>query len=165
MSEPVEDRPAAGDTCEPDRPPAAGRVTNLVTAAVVVALGAAALVGSISLGPGEASAPEPGTWPTLVSIALIVLGLALALRTRTTDAERFTRTGLIVLAAIATMIVYVAVVGTVGFELPTAILTLVWMRFLGRERWRLSITVSLAVTAALYLLFVGALDVSIPHLL
>ena len=159
-----EDRPAAGDTCEPDRPPAAGRATNLVIAAAVVALGGAALAGSISLGVGRAAAPRPGTWPMLVSIALIILGLVLALRTRNTDAERFTRAGLIVLAAVASMIVYVAVIGIIGFELPTALLAFTWMRFLGRESWRLSIIISLAATVAFYLLFVGALDVRIPHL-
>jgi hypothetical protein len=160
-----EDRPAAGEPCEPDRPPVAGRVTNLVTAAAVIALGGAALAGSFSLGLGRASTPRPGTWPMLVSAALIVLGLVLALRTRNTDAERFTRAGLQVLAAIVTMIVYVAVVGRVGFEIPTVLLAFSWMRFFGRESWRLSIVASVAITTALYAVFIGALNVTIPHLL
>lgn len=159
-----EDRPAAEVTCEPDRPPAAGRGTNLVIAATIVALGGAALAGAISLGLGRAASPKPGTWPMLVGVALIVLGLVLALRTRNDDAERFTRTGLLVLAAVASMIVYVAVIGTIGFEVPTALLALTWMRFIGRESWRLSIIASIAITVALYALFVGALDVTIPHL-
>jgi hypothetical protein len=37
-------------------------------------------------------------------------------------------------------------------------------RFLGREGWRASIAISLGATVAFYLLFVAALDVSIPHL-
>jgi hypothetical protein len=158
------DRPAAGEICEPDRPPGAGRITNLVTAAAVVALGGAALAGSITMGLGEAAAPRPGTWPMVVSLVLIVLGLALAIRSRNTDAERFTRSALTVVAAVASMIVYVAVIGTVGFEIPTAVLALSWMRFIGRERWLISTVVSLAVTVALYALFVGALSVTIPHL-
>jgi hypothetical protein len=100
----------------------------------------------------------------LVSVALVVLGLVLALRTTNNDAERFTSTGLVVLAAVASMIVYVAVIGTIGFEVPTALLAFAWMRFIGRESWRLSIVVSLAGTATLYALFVGALNVTIPHL-
>jgi hypothetical protein len=158
---PVEDEPAEPD----DRPPAAGPVTNLVIALVVVILGGAALAGSLSLGAGSASAPGPGTWPAMVSAALIVLGLALGARARhADDAERFTRAGLLVLAAVATMVVFVAVVGVIGFEIPTAVLAFVWLRFLGHESWRTSIVVSLAAAVAFYLLFVAALDVTIPHL-
>jgi putative tricarboxylic transport membrane protein len=172
MTTPTEDLPAepAGQADpdepeEPDRPPAAGPVTNLVTAGVVVILGGVAFAGSLRLGVGSPSAPGPGTWPTLVSAVLVVLGLVLAARFRhTDDAERFTRTGLLVLVAVATMVVFVALIDTIGFEIPTAVLALVWLRFLGRERWRTSIVISLAATVAFYLLFVAAFDVSIPHL-
>jgi putative tricarboxylic transport membrane protein len=140
-------------------------VTTLVTAAFVVVLGGAALAGALSLGVGRPATPGPGTWPALVGGALVILGVVLAARARgTEDAERFTRTGLLVLAAIATMVVFVAVVGVIGFEIPTALLAFVWLRLLGKESWRLSIVVSLAATAAFYLLFVGALGVTIPHL-
>ena len=69
------------------------------------------------------------------------------------------------LLAVATMAAFVAVIGTIGFEIPTAVLAFVWLRFLGREGWRTSIAVSIGATVVFYLLFVGALDVSIPHLL
>jgi len=153
------------EPAEPDRPPAAGPVTNLVIALVVVVLGGAALAGSLSLGVGSPSAPGPGTWPAVVSVVLVLLGLVLAARARHAEAaERFTRAGLLVLAAVATMAVFVAVVGLVGFEIPTALLAFVWLRFLGRESWRISIILSLATTIAFYLLFVAALDVTIPHM-
>jgi putative tricarboxylic transport membrane protein len=150
---------------ETDRPPAAGPVTNLVIAATVVVLGGLAFAESLRLGVGRAAAPGPGTWPALVSGVLLILGIVLAARfRRTDDAERFGRTGLPVLAAVATMAVFVAVVGVIGFEVPTAVLAFVWLRFLGREGWRASIAISLGATLAFYLLFVAALDVSIPHL-
>ena len=69
-----------------------------------------------------------------------------------------------VLIAVASMAVFLAVVSVIGFEMPTALLAFVWLRFLGRESWRLSIVLSLVVTLAFYLLFVGALDVTIPHM-
>ena len=94
---------------------------------------------------GSASAPGPGTWPAARQRRRSSCsGLVLAARARhTDDAERFTRAGLLVLAAVASMVVFVAVVGTIGFEIPTAVLAFVWLRFLGRERWRTSIVVSL----------------------
>ena len=150
---------------ETDRAPAAGPLTNLVIAGVVVVLGGFAFVESLRLGLGRASAPGPGTWPALVSGVLLILGIVLAARFRHTgDTERFGRGGLLVLAAVATMVAFVAVVATIGFEIPTALLAFVWLRLLGREGWRISIAISLGATVAFYLLFVAALDVSIPHL-
>lgn len=150
---------------EPDRPAAAGPMTDVVTAVAVVVLGGATLAGSLSLGVGTPSAPGPGTWPALVGAALIVLGGIMIARARHFgDAERFTRSSLLVLNAVASMAAYVAVIGTIGFEIPTAVLAFVWLRFLGRETWRTSTVLSLAVTGAFYLLFVAALDVTIPHL-
>jgi hypothetical protein len=147
------------------RPPPAGPITNVVVAVIVIALGAAALVGSLNLGAGTASQPGSGTWPMLISIALIVLGLALlpAVR-RTFDAERFTGSSWMVLIGVATMVVFVAVISIIGFEIPAALLAFVWLRFLGHESWRSSIITSLGVVVAFYLIFVAALAVPIPHL-
>ena len=147
------------------RPPPAGPVTNLVVAAVAVAVGVAALVGSLALGAGTASDPRSGTWPLLISIVLVVLGVGLFFTARgTADAERFSRSSLQVLAGLATMVVFVAVIGVIGFEIPAALLAFVWLRFLGREGWRSSILTSLGAVVAFYLIFVAALSVPIPHL-
>lgn len=147
------------------RPPAAGTVENLVAAAVVVVLGAATVVGAVDLGVGTAARPGPGTWPLLVGIALLVLGLALAAACRRThDAERFTRSALLVAVALATMVVFVTVIESIGFEIPSALLAFVWLKVLGHESWRLSVVTSVAVVVAFYVLFVGLLAVPIPHL-
>ncbi|MEU4154932.1 tripartite tricarboxylate transporter TctB family protein [Actinoplanes sp. NPDC026670] len=148
-------------TTEPadDRPPAAGPSANLIAAVVVIALGGAAVVGAAGLGSG------PGTWPTVVGVALVILGLILAAQARRAEPpERFTRSSLLVVAAVASMIAFVAVIATIGFEIPTVLLAFVWLRFLGRESWRTSIAVSLGIVVVFYALFVGALDVTIPHL-
>jgi hypothetical protein len=147
------------------RPPPAGPVTNVVVAVVVVALGAAALVGSLALGAGSARQPGSGTWPMLISLALIVLGLALlpAVR-RTADAERFAGPSWMVLIGVLTMVGFVALISVIGFEIPAALLAFVWLRFLGHESWRSSIITSLGVVVAFYLIFVAALAVPIPHL-
>jgi putative tricarboxylic transport membrane protein len=148
-----------------DRPPPAGPATDLVAAAVVVVLGGAAIAGSLALGAGSAAQPGPGTWPLIIGGALVLLGIALAVQTRQGGhAERFTRSSLLVVAALASMVGYVAVIATVGFEIPTFLLAFVWLKFLGKESWRLSTVTSLGIVAVFYALFVGALDVTIPHL-
>lgn len=147
------------------RPPPAGPVTNVVVALVVVALGAAALVGSLSLGAGSAGNPGSGTWPLIISLVTVVLGLALLLTARrASDAERFTSASWLVLMGVITMVVFVALISIIGFEIPAALLAFVWLRFLGHESWRSSIITSLGVVVAFYLIFVAALSVPIPHL-
>ncbi|MCX5329683.1 MULTISPECIES: tripartite tricarboxylate transporter TctB family protein [unclassified Streptomyces] len=165
MNSPTDTPSAAGEPVDENRPPAAGPVTQLVTALVVVALGATTLTGALNLGVGSPAKPGPGTWPALVSAALTALGVLLAARARhMDDAEQFTRTGLHVLVAVGSMVAFVALVGVIGFEIPAALLAFFWLRVLGRESWRTSTTVSLGLTIALYVLFVGALEVTIPHL-
>lgn len=147
------------------RPPTAGALTNVFTAAAIVVLGIAALVGASALGVGSASQPGPGLWPLLISVLLVVLGVALLLGARrTADAEKFSRSSWLVLAGLASMVGFVAVIGVIGFEIPAALLCFVWLRFLGRESWRMSIITSLVVVAGFYLVFVAALGVPIPHL-
>jgi Tripartite tricarboxylate transporter TctB family len=150
---------------EHHRPPPAGPISNLVTAVVIAALAVGAIVGSLALGVGSPGQPGPGTWPLLMGVALLVLSVVLAfLARRTTDAERFTRASWQVLAGLVTMILFVSAIGVIGFEIPAALLTFVWLRYLGGESWRLSIVISIAVVVAFYAIFVGALSVRIPHL-
>jgi putative tricarboxylic transport membrane protein len=147
------------------RPPAAGTVSNVVTGLVVLALGVAALFGSNALGLGTAAAPAAGTWPLLVAVVTILIGVAMvATASRTHDAEKFTGSSLLVLAGLATMVVFVVLLPVIGFEIPAALLCFVWLRFLGHESWRLSALLSLGLVAAFYAIFVGALSVPIPHL-
>lgn len=145
--------------------PAAGALAGYGVAAVVVGLGAAGVVLSLGLGTGTLSDPAAGTWPLFVSSVLTVLGLALALTARSTnDAERFVPASLKVLAGLGTLLVFALLVGTVGFEIPALVLAFVWLRFLGRESWRVSIVGSLAMVVSFYVVFVVALRVTIPHL-
>jgi putative tricarboxylic transport membrane protein len=170
----VTDRPPRNDigeavreieSAEHDRPPPIGTLGNTVIAVVVIALGVATIAGSVSLGVGTAREPRAGTWPLVVGIVLTVLGVGLlAVVRRTADAERFSRASWLVLVALATMVGFVAVIEVIGFEIPAALLCFVWLRFLGRESWRMSILTSLGVVAGFYLVFVAALAVPIPHL-
>ena len=147
------------------RPPAAGPLSNVLVAAAVIALGVAALVGSAALGLGSARRPDSGTFPLLVSVVLVLLGVGLVVvARRTEDAERFTGASWLVLAGLATMVGFVAVIEVIGFEIPAALLAFVWLRFLGHEGWRSSVVTSLGVVVAFYLVFVVALSVPIPHL-
>ena len=40
-----------------------------------------------------------------------------------------------------------------------------WLRFLGGETWRSTIVISVATTAAFYVLFLYGLKIPLPHLI
>lgn len=156
----------APDPEEDEEPPKPlGPWANAAVALTVIALGAAGIAGSWALGPGTPADPGSGTWPLLVSVAIAALGVALlGLARRTADTEVFSASSWKVLAGVATMVGFVAVVGVIGFEIPSALLAFVWLRFLGGESWRLSAIASVLIVVAFYVVFVGLLAVPIPHL-
>jgi putative tricarboxylic transport membrane protein len=150
---------------EADKPPAAGPLSNLAAAVVVIALGVFGAIQSLRMGTGAAASPGAGTWPFLVSLLLIVLGVALAVSARRmSDAEQFSSASWAVLLGLATMVGFGLLIPMIGFEIPGVLLAFAWLKVLGRESWRTSIIASLAIVAAFYLIFVVALGTSIPHL-
>ena len=52
----------------------------------------------------------------------------------------------------------------IGFEIPSLLLCVVWLRFLGGESWRSTIITSIVTVAAFYFLFLYGLRIPLPHL-
>ncbi|MCZ2261255.1 tripartite tricarboxylate transporter TctB family protein [Isoptericola sp. QY 916] len=170
---PPDPEPAVEPTVEPavepeahdDGPPPAGPLANLGAGLVTLALGVGGVVVSLALGVGTPAQPGSGMWPLVVSVGLVVLSLAqLVVGRAGGDGERFTRHSWMPLVGLATLLGLVALLPVIGFEIPSLLLSLVWMRFLGGESWRTSVVCSLGAVVALYLVFVAALGTNVPHL-
>jgi hypothetical protein len=150
---------------EADKPPAAGPLANIASAVVVGLIGIAGTVGSLALGLGTPASPAPGMWPFIVSVILVVLAAALALFGRgATDAEKFSHQSWAVLGGLVSLIVLVMLIPVIGFEIPSLLLTFIWLRFLGKESWKMSTLLSVVIIAAFYGIFVLLLGVPLPHL-
>ena len=94
-----------------------------------------------------------------LSVLLLVVGR------RLDDAEKFTRSSLLVLAGAATFAAFGALMPMIGFEIPAVALCVIWLRFLGGETWRSTAVVSVVTTAVFYLLFIYGLRIPLPHLI
>jgi putative tricarboxylic transport membrane protein len=149
-----------------DGPPAGGPVLGAVAGAIPVALGLATLWYAHGLGLGSLTDPGPGLWPSVIAALLVISGAAIVVRARTArDTEAFTRGTTTVVIGAASLAVYAYLFELVGFEIPTAVLLALWLRFLGGESWRVTAAVSVLATVAAYLLFITGLGVPLPHLI
>jgi putative tricarboxylic transport membrane protein len=134
-----------------------------VAGLMALAVGVAASLGARHLGAGSLTDPGPGLWPLVVSAVLVITGAAVAVRPGD-EAETIGRDAWAVVVACVSLVAYTAVIGAVGFELPTAILLAFWLRVLGGEPWRTTVVVSVGVTVVAYVVFILALGVALPHL-
>jgi hypothetical protein len=150
---------------EEEKPPAAGALANAASSLVVLGVGLGAVVLSLAMGLGTPAAPEPGLWPFLISCVMVLLAVfQLVAGRHNRDAEKFTRMSMAPVTGLVTLAAMVAVMPLIGFELPSLVLCIIWMKFLGGETWRSTLLVSAIVVAAFYGIFVMALGTSIPHL-
>ncbi|GAA3290208.1 tripartite tricarboxylate transporter TctB family protein [Arthrobacter citreus] len=150
---------------EADAPPSAGGLANTISALVAAALGATGMVISLNLGLGAPSQPQPGMWPFIVSLVVLVLALVQVVAGRGGgDGEKFSRYSLYTLFGFLTLVGLAVLMPVIGFEIPSLLLSLVWMKFLGGETWRSAVLYSVLVVAAFYGIFVLGLGTSIPHL-
>ena len=149
-----------------ERPPAGGPAYQIVAALVVLVIGLGGAYLAYGYGLGSLRRPGPGLWPFAVSVLIALLAIMLLVVGRhLDDAEKFTRASLLVLVGGATFVGLGLMLPTLGFEIPAILLGIVWLRFLGGESWRSTIVISVATTAAFYLLFLYALKIPLPHLL
>lgn len=146
-------------------PPAAGGIANTAACLVVLVIGVLTLVLAAGLGLGSPSQPQPGLWPFAVGAVITVLSLVqLVVGRHGGDGEKFSRLSWLVAGGAASLAVVVVLLPVIGFEIPSFLLCLLWMKVLGGESWRSAILYSLIVVVAAYAVFVLALRTTIPHL-
>ena len=115
---------------------------------------------------GRAKHPGPGFLPFGLALCLIILSLALILKSWKGDISSTPfwpqRTWLRPLLGVSIFILYALVIERLGFLLSTFPFLIIWMRLIERVRWRTLIGISIATTAGLYFIFVFFLEVPLP---
>lgn len=150
---------------EEEAPEPAGGVANLVACVLTLAFGVAGMVLSLNLSLGSLTDPAPGFFPFVISLITTVLSAAqIVLGRRGGDGEKFSRYSVTVVWGVISLLVFVAVLPIIGFEIPALLLSFVWMKWLGGESWRSAILYSALTVVAFYLIFVVALRTQLPHL-
>lgn len=152
---------AAGDT------PASGRRGRAFRAAafvVLIALSLAAALESWNLGVWTGQRPGPGLWPLLISVAMFTCAAGAWLRERKSEAEAPPETSWRrELVAFGSIVAYIMGFAYLGLVIPTFLLLLLWLKVLANEPWRLVLPLSVAGTAAVYVVFDVLLGVPFPR--
>ena len=143
----------------------AGDTSAMMSAAIPLLIGLGCLALSLQLPLGTLSAPGPGIWPLICSIAIVLPSIALFLFARKLEhPERFTRNIWAVLLGVASLAGFALWMPIVGVEISLVLLFFLWLKVLGGESWRTSVLVSICATVVVYGLFILALKLQIPHL-
>jgi putative tricarboxylic transport membrane protein len=136
---------------------------DIVVGFCFLAIGIAFAVSSVKLKIGVPTEPQPGFFPFIDGIILIVLSalfLVRAWRGRAGDSDAFGKVGGPAIVVL-TLILYVATLETLGYVITTAILSAVVLRVMETKPGVL-VLVSLILAVVSYLLFDRLLGVTLP---
>ncbi len=155
---------SAGTAPERSRPgsPLRALLLRRIAPVVLLVLGIATLIQAAGLGLGELTQPGPGLWPFAVAGLLTATAAVLLVVDPAEDYEPWTVRSVRIVAGLAGLALFIVLFQTLGFVVPTVLMLTAWLRFFGRESWRLAVVLAVAGTLVLHLIFVVGLDVPFP---
>jgi len=127
-------------------------------------LGIGAVIGSIRLHVGSPTEPQPGFFPFLGGISLIVLSSVIFLKAGVGQSQKkvvFGEVGRPVLLLVV-MIALVAVLDRVGYVIGTFLASGLILRTLNVKSWRVLLLTSLCLSIGTYILFDKLLGIELP---
>jgi hypothetical protein len=127
-------------------------------------LGAGAILGAIRLHVGSPTEPQPGFFPFLGGISLVVLSCVIFLKGRTGQGYKKVTFGEVGRPALllVVMIALVAVLDSVGYVIGTLIASGLILRILNVKSWRTLISTSLCLSIGTYILFDKLMGIELP---
>jgi putative tricarboxylic transport membrane protein len=143
------------------------RALDLTIAVVLVLLGVAGLIATAQMRVGAAAQLQPRLFPSAVSWLLVLTGAGLLLnawRSRSDAAVDWPdRAGAIrVAVSLASVVVFLLLIGPLGFPIGTFLLITFLVWYLGHYRWYVPPAVGLASAAAVYFVFMQTLGLELP---
>ena len=115
----------------------------------------------ISEPEGQYAVIGPRLFPSVVGVGLVACSLWLAIQPKDTSAlPAIDWIGM--LATAFAFLIYVSVLGRIGFLVATTLFITVESRLLGSRAWRRDVIVSLGITLSVYLLFSVVLGIRLP---
>ena len=146
----------------------AGDKGNLAAGGVLAAFGAYVISVAVKLPYVSEVGPGPGFFPLWLGIGLVLFAAALMFTAFTSAAaatESQTQSWRMTMRSLSgwvAVMAAIALLGTIGFALSFIILTVFFIVALERRPVLLALGVGIALAVVFQLIFVAALDVSLP---
>ena len=127
-------------------------------------LGIGAVIGAIRLHVGSPTEPQPGFFPFLGGLSLIVLSSIILFKGRIGQSQEKVVFGEVRRPALllVVMIVLVGVLDRLGYVIGTFIASGLILRILNVKSWRVLILTSLCLSIGTYILFDKLLGIELP---
>ena len=135
------------------------RNADIVVALLLAGVGGLVIYDSVRLGFGWASdGPQSGYFPFYIGVILVLVSLgtiAITLFGRDQRHGTFVERNQLrdVMKVLVPAAIFVALIGFIGIYVASALFIAVFMRWLGKFRWRTIAIVSLAVPFCFFMLF------------
>ena len=143
---------------------------NIITSVLVMALSIYVIVVCMGYPTAEAygtGAPGPGLWPMTAAGCMLVAGLVLfikAIRTKAEDdtpIEIWTDGTKRVYITMAILVVYVALLGVLGFIPCTIVMLYIFINWFAKKKPVLTAVISILTTMIIYCIFRFVLEVPV----
>lgn len=127
-------------------------------------LGLGAVIGAIRLNVGSPTEPQPGFFPFLGGLSLIVFSTIIFFKGWIGQGQKKVAFGEIGRPALllVVMIALVAVLDSVGYVIGTFIASVLILRILNAKSWRTLLLTSLCLSIGTYILFDKLLGIDLP---
>ena len=140
------------------------KLGDVLAGLLLVLIGAGVIIGALKLHVGSATEPQPGFFPFVGGVLLILLSSVLLMKgfrgtSIGTKAFGELRRPIILIVG---MVVYVIIFDWVGYVIATIILSAIVLRILETKSWWVLTVVSLVLSVGSYILFDRLLGVTLP---
>jgi len=127
-------------------------------------IGLGAAIGAIHLKVGSPTEPQPGFFPFLGGLSLIVFSTIIFLKGRTGQSQKKVVFGDVGRPALllVVMVVLVGVLDCLGYVIGTFIASGLILRILNVKSWRVLLLTSLCLSIGTYILFDKLLGIELP---
>jgi len=145
------------------------RRADQITGVIVLIFSLAVMEGARRMPPSGTFGPGAGFLPFWLGVAMAVLSIVLLVNATREPAQALDRSPfprgravLSILETVGALAAFILLLETIGFLLSIALLTAFLLRVVERERWLTSMTIAVANSAGLYVIFKMLLGVSLP---
>ena len=138
--------------------------SDLLGSLALFLVGVGAIIGAVRLHLGSPTEPQPGFFPFLGGISLIVLSSIIFLKGGIGQSQKKVVFGEVGRPALllGVMIALVAVLDRVGYVIGTFVASGLILRILNVKSWRTVILTSLCLSIGTYILFDKLLGIELP---